>query len=190
MSDRIRIRGPFYRRDTLEVSRDLLGRVICRRDGQGRVLRGRVVEVEAYVGPDDRASHAHRGRTPRNGSMFASGGLAYVYLIYGVHHCLNIVTGAQDFPAAVLIRAAEAPLSGRSATGPGRLCRAFEIDRELDGASLLARELWLEQGRPVADREVRRTPRIGVDYAGAWARRRFRFVIRGHAAVSGPRRLR
>jgi len=190
MPDRNRIRRPFYRRDTLQVARDLLGRMLCRRDEQGQVLRGRIVEVEAYDGPDDRACHAHRGRTARNGSMFEPGGIAYVYLIYGVHHCLNIVTGERGFPAAVLIRATEPPLPGRSASGPGRLCRAFEIDRELDGASLLARGLWLEEGRAVAERDVRRTPRIGVDYAGTWARRRYRFVVRAHAAVSGPRHLR
>ena len=110
--------------------------------------------------------------------------------IDATHPGSECYSGERDFPAAVLIRATEPPLPGRSASGPGRLCRAFEIDRELDGASLLARELWFEQGRPVVDREVRRTPRIGVDYAGAWAGRRYRFVIRGHAAASGPRHLR
>jgi DNA-3-methyladenine glycosylase len=154
------------------------------------VLSGRIVEVEAYDGPEDRASHAFRGRTRRNAPMFAPGGIAYVYLIYGVHHCLNVVTGAADYPAAILIRAAEPPGDGLSASGPGRLCRAFEIDRAQDGASLLGPELWLEAGAPVADREVRRTARIGVDYAGPWARRRFRFVIRDHPEASGPKRLR
>src|SRR5262245_34770213 len=120
-----RLPPSFYRRDTLEVARDLLGRVVCRRlraaDG---VLRGRLVEVEAYDGPNDRASHAHRGRTARNAAMFEAGGIAYVYRIYGVHHCLNVVTGERGYPAAVLIRATEPP-DGASATGPGCVCRAF-----------------------------------------------------------------
>ena len=110
--------------------------------------------------------------------------MAYVYLVYGMHHCLNIVTGPAGYPAAVLLRATESPLEGISASGPGRLTRAFQIDRSLDGASLLGPELWLERGEPVGDRRVRRTPRIGVDYAGAWARKRFRFVIHGHPDLS------
>ena len=83
----------FYRRDTLDVARDLLGRVLCRRLRDGTVLRGRLLEVEAYDGPYDRASHAHRGPTPRNAPMFEPGGIAYVYFVYGMHHCLNVVTG-------------------------------------------------------------------------------------------------
>ena len=179
----------FYRRDALEVARDLLGRFLCRRLPDGRVLRGRLVEVEAYDGPSDRASHARPGLTRRNAPMFEAGGIAYVYLVYGVHHCLNIVTGSEGHPAAILLRAAESPENGVTASGPGRLTRAFQIDRELDRASFAGRDLWLEGGKPVSDRETGRTPRIGVDYAGSWARRRFRFVIRGHPALSGPRGL-
>lgn len=130
--------------------------------------------MEAYDGPRDRASHAYRGRTPRNAPMFEEGGIAYVYLVYGMHHCVNVVTGPEGYPAAVLLRGAEPPL-GRPAHGPGRLARAFEVDRGLDGASLLGNELWLEAGTPVPDSLVRRSPRVGVDYAGWWARRHFRF---------------
>jgi DNA-3-methyladenine glycosylase len=180
----------FYRRPTLEVARDLLGRTLCRRLPEGEVRRGKIVEVEAYDGPDDRASHAHRGRTPRNRPMFATGGIAYVYQIYGVHFCFNVVTGDGDYPAAVLVRATEAPVDGFSAAGPGKLCRAFEIDRSLDGCGLRGRKLWLEEGTTVPDRRVRRTPRIGVHYAGPWAAKRYRFLIRDHPEVSGPRRLR
>ena len=122
--------------------------------------------------------------------MFEAGGIAYVYLIYGMHHCLNVVTGDRDYPAAVLLRAAESPVDGISASGPGRLCRAFGIGREEDGSSLLGRDLWLEAGEPLADPQVKRTERIGVHYAGEWAGRPYRFVIRGHADVSGPRKLR
>ena len=176
----------FYTRDVREVARDLLGRTLCRRLPDGRILRGRVVEVEAYLGRADRASHSHRGKTVRNAPMFEEGGVAYVYFVYGMHHCLNVVTSVKGIPTAVLLRAAETP-DGRSASGPGRLTRAFAVDRRLDGASLLGPDLWLEEGAPVEDRAVRRTPRIGVDYAGAWARRLLRYVIKDHPAVSGPR---
>jgi DNA-3-methyladenine glycosylase len=189
VTSRKRLRREFYRRNTLDVARDLLGRVVCRGLPGGEVRRGRIVEVEAYDGPDDRASHAHRGRTRRNAPMFEAGGIAYVYQVYGVHHCLNVVTGEKDYPAAVLIRATETPVATTSASGPGRLCRAFGIDRALDGRSLTGKELWLEEGAVIPEAEVRRTARIGVAYAGGWARRAYRFVIRGHPEASGPRRL-
>lgn len=182
-----RLTAAFYRRDTLEVARDLLGRLLCRRLDDGTVLRGKLVEVEAYDGPEDRASHASAGKTARTAPMFEAGGIAYVYLVYGMHHCLNVVTGDQGYPAAVLLRAAESPGGAASASGPGRLTRAFRVDRSFDGASLLGPRLWLEAGEPVADRRVRRGPRVGVDYAGPWSRKRFRFVIRDHPAVSGPK---
>jgi DNA-3-methyladenine glycosylase len=178
-----RLGAPFFRRPTLVVARDLLGRTLCREQEDGTVLRGRLVEVEAYDGPSDRASHAYRGLTPRNRWMFERGGLAYVYLVYGMHHCLNVVTGDTGYPAAVLLRAAVSP-NGLNASGPGRLTKAFAIDRTLDGASFLDGPLWLEAGEPVADRKVRRTRRIGVDYAGPWAARRLRFIIAGHPALS------
>lgn len=178
-----RLPEAFYRRPSLEVSRDLLGRTLCRGLPDGTVLRGRVVEVEAYVGPQDRASHAHRGRTKRNAPMFEGGGVSYVYFIYGMHHCMNVVTGAAGVPDAVLLRAATSP-DGRSASGPGRLARAFRIDLTLDGVSLSGDEIWLEEGETVPDRAVRRTPRIGVDRAGSWARRLFRFVIADHPDLS------
>ena len=182
---RSRLERSFFVRPTLEVARDLLGRTLCRALEGGVALRGRIVEVEAYDGPKDGASHARRGLTSRTTPMFAEGGIAYVYRIYGMHHCLNVVTGEAGYPAAILIRATEPPVIGASASGPGRLARAFHIDRELDGASLLGDALWLEAGSPVPDSAVRRTPRIGVDYAGAWSRRLYRFVIAGHPAVSG-----
>jgi DNA-3-methyladenine glycosylase len=183
-----RLPKAFYTRDALAVARDLLGRTLCRRLPDGRILRGRIVEVEAYLGRDDRASHAYRGRTPRNAPMFEEGGVAYVYFVYGMHHCLNVVTSVAGHPTAVLLRATTTP-NGTSASGPGRLTRAFAIDRGLDGASLLGPDLWLEEGEPVSDRQVRRTARIGVDYAGGWARRLLRYVIKDHPDVSG-RRLR
>jgi DNA-3-methyladenine glycosylase len=177
----------FYLRDGVTVARDVLGRVLCRRISAGTVLRAPIVEVEAYDGPRDRASHAWPGRTPRNAPMFEAGGIAYVYLIYGMHHCLNLVTGEAGHPSAVLVRAAAWTEDPRAASGPGKLARLFGIDRALDGAPLLGPDLWLEEGSPVPDRAVARTPRIGVDYAGAWAARRLRFILEGHPSVSGPR---
>jgi DNA-3-methyladenine glycosylase len=109
--------------------------------------------------------------------MFEAGGIAYVYLVYGMHHCLNVVTGDEGYPAAVLLRAAESPDASVSATGPGRLTRAFRIDRSLDGASLEGPDLWIEEGEPVPSRLVRRTGRIGVHYAGEWAGKPYRFVV-------------
>ena len=185
-----RLSRDFYRRDAVTVARDLLGRVLARRLPDGRVLRAPIVEVEAYDGTRDRASHAFPGRTLRNAPMFAAGGIAYVYLIYGMHHCLNLVTGEADHPAAVLVRAAAWPEDPKVASGPGKLARAFAIDRALNGASLLGPDLWLEEGAPVPARAVARTRRIGVDYAGSWAARRLRFYVKGHPSVSGPRDLR
>jgi len=175
-------------RKTLEVARDLLGRTLCRGLADGTVLRGRIVEVEAYDGPRDRASHASRGRTGRNAPMFEDGGIAYVYLVYGVHNCLNLVTGDEGYPAAILLRAAEVQDGMSSARGPGLLTRAFQVDRSLDGSPLTGEDLWLEDGHPVPDREVLRTPRIGVDYAGPWATRKYRFIIAGHSDLSGSRK--
>ena len=178
-----RLGASFYRRPALVVARDLLGRTLCREQADGTVLRGRLVEVEAYDGPSDRASHAFRGLTARNRWMFEPGGLAYVYLVYGMHHCLNVVTGDAGYPAAILLRAATSP-NGANASGPGRLTRAFGVDRTLDGSSFLTGPLWLEAGEPVPDPIVRRTRRIGVDYAGSWAARRFRFIVARHPDVS------
>lgn len=165
----------FYLRPTLEVARDLLGRTLVHVvDGQR--LAGRICEVEAYVGEDDLASHAARGPSLRNRAMYGPGGLAYVYLIYGMHHCLNVVTEAAGFPAAVLIRALE-PLEGVAAMearrgnrpahgltdGPAKLCQALAIDRRLDGHDLTAgAHLWLEAGRPVPPDDIVATPRVGV----------------------------
>ena len=178
----------FYRRDVLDVARDLLGATLCRRLGDGTVLRGTIVEVEAYVGEHDLASHARMGPTARNRPMYEAGGVAYVFLVYGMHCCLNVVTGRKGEPQAVLLRAATSP-DGTSASGPGRLTRAFRVDRSLDGASLLGDVLWLERGERVPDGAVRRTRRIGVDYAGHWARRRLRWVVSGHRDLSGPRAI-
>jgi DNA-3-methyladenine glycosylase len=192
----------FYMRSVHEVARDLLGMTVVRmlpgaRGAQPR-LAGRIIEVEAYDGPRDLASHAAKGRTGRTEVMFGEAGRAYVYLVYGMHFCLNVVTGPAGYPAAVLIRALE-PVEGidrmdpgrarpsQIAAGPGRLTRALRIDLSLNRADLCATgPLFLERGAAVPDAEVARGPRIGVDYAGQWAAKPWRLGLRGSDALSKP----
>lgn len=165
----------FYARPTLNVARDLLGRRLVR-CLKGQRLGGRITEVEAYIGEEDLASHAARGRTDRNRPMYGAPGLAYVYFIYGMYFCLNVVTEEEEFPAAVLIRGIEpdegvaqmaARRAGRPlrelANGPGKLCQALAIDRAFNDHDLTAgRELWIEPGEPLADDAVSTTPRVNV----------------------------
>ena len=164
----------FFDRDTLVVARALIGCNLCRDDG-GTVRRWRITEVEAYDGHKDKASHASRGRTARNAPMFGPAGAWYVYLCYGVHWMLNIVTREAGYPAAILIRGA-GPCSG-----PGILTRELRVDKALDGRPATpGTGLWIEDdGLAVPDAEVVRTPRIGVAYAGPdWSRRPYRFLWR------------
>ncbi|MCP9456360.1 MAG: DNA-3-methyladenine glycosylase [Nitrospira sp.] len=167
----------YFLRPTLTVARDLIGKFLVRHNG-GELLAGKIVEVEAYVGTSDRACHASKGRTARTEVMFGPPGVAYVYLIYGMYHCLNVVTEREGFPAAVLIRAVE--VEGRLIDGPGRLCRLFKIDRSLNRWDLTLRQsLWFEdRGVFVSGRDIDQLPRIGVEYAGEWARKPWRFRLR------------
>lgn len=186
-----RLDQAFYRQRTLTVARALIGLHLVHRAGSERRF-GRIVETEAYLGPADRAAHSARGRTARTAVMFGPPGHAYVYLIYGMWHCLNVVTGDEGVPHAVLLRALEplAGLEGR-ASGPGLLCRAMGIDRRHNGLDLCGDTLWIE--RPATPRAVRigRSTRIGIDYAGEWAARPWRFFDRDSVFVSGrpPRTL-
>ena len=187
----------FYARDTLTVARALLGKRLVRLLDGTRVA-GRIVEVEAYVGEMDSACHAYRGLTARNATMFGPPGHAYVYFIYGMHHCVNVVTDREGYPAAVLIRAL-APVegidtmralrAGRSdrelTNGPAKLCYALSIDRALDGADLVdGGALWIEDDPGAPAPEIAAGPRVGVR-GDRWALEvPWRFWIRGNPHVS------
>jgi len=175
----------FYDRNTETVARELLGKLLVHRvDGLARI--GRIVETEAYLGPQDLAAHTSRGRTARTEVMFGPPGFAYVYLIYGMYHCLNAVTEAEGHGSAVLFRALEpvANLEGQRTSGPGLLCRAMDIDRRLYGHDLTSDDFFIaapEQSEPF---EIVARPRVGVDYAGEWASRPLRFYIQGNSFIS------
>lgn len=174
----------FYDRDTIVVAEELLGKFLVHvSDGVERV--GKIVETEAYLGPHDLAAHSARGMTERNRVMFGPAGHAYVYFIYGMYFCMNVVTEGEGHAAAVLLRALE-PVKNFSdrASGPGLLCRAMKIDRHLNGHDLLSDDFFVATGtRTQAFKTVKR-PRIGVDYAKHWARRHLRFYIAGNRCVS------
>lgn len=162
----------FFERDTLTVARELLGKYLVRRV-RGREIAVMITEVEAYDGPHDKASHAHRGQTERNAPMFGVAGVWYVYLVYGMHEMVNIVTGRKGYPAAVLMRGVE------SVSGPGRLTKFLNITRAQNGKhATRANGFWIEdRGVVLSDTQIKKTPRIGVDYAGAWAKKKYRFLI-------------
>ena len=179
----------FFERRTLTVARALIGMHLVHDDGHA-VRSGRIVETEAYLGPRDLAAHSARGRTRRTEVMFGPPGHAYVYFIYGFWNCLNVVTAAPGVPHAVLLRALE-PLGSLTerTSGPGLLCRALHIDRRLNGADLRGEVLWVEQPAAGSARpRIARATRIGVDYAGEWARRPWRFFDRDSPFVSTARR--
>lgn len=166
--------------DTEAVARALLGQLLVHVVG-GRPRVGRIVETEAYLGPHDLACHSSKGRTPRTEVLFGPPGHAYVFLVYGMHHCFNVVTGDG---AAVLLRAVE-PVEGLGEArtdGPGRLTKALGITKAHDAHPLDTAPLFLAEGEPVT--RVATGPRIGVDYAGAWARRKLRFWEKGNPFVS------
>ncbi len=176
----------FFLKGTLAVARALVGMHLVHRTAHGALHRGRIVETEAYQGPQDLAAHSARGRTARTEVMFGPPGHAYVYFIYGMWNCLNVVTAREGRPHAVLLRALE-PLGDSTdrTWGPGLLCKAFQITRALNGADLLGDELWLEVApRHTPGPRITRAPRIGVDYAGEWALRPWRFYDADSAYVS------
>ncbi|MEW5922556.1 MAG: DNA-3-methyladenine glycosylase [Candidatus Zixiibacteriota bacterium] len=173
----------FYLRPTLEVARNLVGKYLVSTIN-GKILAARLVEVEAYIGEDDPACHAAVGRTERNEVMYGPGGFSYIYFIYGMYHCLNVVTEKEGFPAAVLIRGAE-PIEGietmqsrfdgrknnRLTDGPGKLCKAFGLTREHNGLDLLGGELYIED-RGYIPKRIDCSGRIGIKKA---AEKKWRF---------------
>lgn len=170
----------YFSRPTLLVARSLIGKYLIRENGKGAIA-GKIVEVEAYIGAEDKACHAAKGRTARTEVLFGPAGMAYVYLIYGMYHMLNVVTERAEFPAAVLIRAIE--VDGTLIDGPGKLCRELQIDRSFHRIDMTqGRALWFEdRGARVPTRTIGTFPRIGVDYAGEWAKKpwRFRLLAKG-----------
>ena len=180
-----RLPRAFYARDSVAVARDLLGMQLVIRQPAGLRV-GRIIETEAYQGPEDLAAHSAGGRrTARTEVMYGAAGFAYVYLIYGIWHCLNVVTATRGVPHAVLLRALE-PLRGIATPswGPGLLCRALGIDRTFNGRDLRGQDLWIQAPRRPQPIRIGAGPRIGVDYAGDWAHRHWRFFDRDSPYVS------
>jgi DNA-3-methyladenine glycosylase len=192
----------YLREDTLQISRELLGKILVVPDRNGERVSGRVVECEAYLGRIDRAAHSYGGRrTARNEITYGAGGHAYVFFIYGMYFQLNVVTHTVDTPHVVLIRALE-PLDGieimrarrikngktmpdkNLTSGPGKLCIAMGIDRGLNGADLLGERIWLEEGRKFSAKEIAVGPRIGIDYAAEDAAKPWRFWVKDNMFVS------
>ena len=193
----------FYQRsDVNAIAIELLGKVLCTVDDRGAKTCGMIVETEAYKAPEDKASHAFGNRrTKRTETMFGSGGRAYVYLCYGIHHLFNVVTNVEDVAHAVLVRGVE-PLEGidvmlerrnrkkvdRVLTGgPGILSKALGISTADNNTDLTGGHIWLEdRGISVSDESVIKSPRVGVDYAGEWAKKPWRYRIKGNNFTSKP----
>ena len=195
----IKLPRDFYTRpNVLQVARDLLGKLLVAPNRNGKRVSGKIIEVEAYRGPQDRAAHSYGGRrTKRTETMYGIGGTAYVFFVYGMYYQFNVVTGAAETPHAVLIRAVE-PVEGielirkrrhsqpdhHLTNGPGKLCIALDIDRRLDGDDLLGNKVWLEEDAKVLRSRIMSGPRIGIDYAEEWRDRPWRFWIKDNAFVS------
>ncbi|WP_019639947.1 DNA-3-methyladenine glycosylase [Paenibacillus fonticola] len=192
----------FYELPALEAAPRLLGHTLVRRTEDGEI-RCRIVETESYGGVQDKGSHAFNGRrTARTEIMFGEGGVAYIYLIYGMYHCLNVVTGTENDPQAVLIRAVE-PLTARDEAmmrhhrgaaarrpvdlsgGPGKLCRGLRIDKSLNGQSLADQggPLWIEAGKPLRSEDIMQSPRINIAYAEEYAAKPWRFFVKDNPYV-------
>ena len=176
----------FYDRDTIVVAKELLGKFLVH-DSRGIKHVGKIVEVEAYLGPHDLAAHSAKGRTKRTEIMFGPPGHAYVYLIYGMYHCMNVVTEHEGHASAVLLRAIEPVKNVEGKTcGPGLLCRAMKIDRRLNAQDLLSDNFYIAAPEKTESFSIVKRPRIGVDYAKHWAKRHLRFYIKDNPFVSRP----
>ena len=192
---RVKLPREFYLCDGLEAAEKLLGKILIHRSPDG-LTAGRIVELEAYMGESDRGCHAYGGRrTKRTGIMYAEGGHAYVYLIYGMYCCMNIIVNREDIPHCIFLRALE-PVEGielmkwrrgtdklrNLCSGPGRLCNAMGIDKTLYGEDLCGDRLWLEDDgcKPV----IIRGKRVNIDYAGEDAEKDWRFAVKGSGFLS------
>jgi DNA-3-methyladenine glycosylase len=169
----------FYNRSTLRVAQELLGCFLVRKV-KGKIIRAKITETEAYNGPKDLASHASRGKTERNKIMFAEPGTIYVYFTYGMHYMFNIVTEAKDYPAAVLIRAVELDDKKINTNGPARLTKFLQIDKSFNGLSVCTKKhgLWVEGKKEmISPRQIKKAKRVGVDYAGEYKDKLWRFIL-------------
>jgi len=179
-----RLTREFYDRNTIIVARELLGKYLVHRSN-GLVRVGRIVEDEAYLGPHDLAAHSSKGFTKRTKVMFGPPGYAYVYMIYGMYYCMNIVTEQEGHASAVLLRAVEPVKNVDSRTqGPGLLCKAMQIDRRLNGHDLASDDFYIAAPSKDEPFAIVRRSRVGVDYAKHWQRRLLRFYIKGNPFVS------
>ena len=200
-----RLSAGFFQKDTVHIAEKLIGCFLIH-DTPNGIVGGRIVETEAYLGPDDLGAHSSGGRrTERNRAMYGPRGHAYVYLIYGMYWCFNVVCGPRDLPQAVLIRALEpvygvglmrqnfAAANGSESAlcrGPGKLCIALGITKDQYGTDLRGNRLFLVPGKPAKSETIKTSPRINIDYAGDWAAKPWRFYLAGHPSVSGSAKLR
>jgi DNA-3-methyladenine glycosylase len=169
----------FYQKDTLKVAQELLGCFLVRKMGN-KLIKGTITETEAYIGEDDLACHASKGRTKRTETMYGEAGRAYVYMIYGMYHCMNIITERKNFPAAVLIRAIKIEgVDYKKTNGPGKLCKFLKIYKELNGINITKKDkLWVEPGIKIKKTQIHKDKRIGVDYAQHCQHYLWRFYVR------------
>jgi len=187
----------FYNRPVLHVAKDLLGKILLRKQN-GKILSGKIVETEAYHETNDPSCHAHRGKTRRNAVMFGPPGHLYVYFTYGMHYCMNVVAEAEGIAAAVLIRALE-PLSGIElmksrrdekfkekdlCNGPAKLCQAFAITTKENGISLLENKIWIADSELVSSKQIAVSPRIGISSGQELP---WRFYLKDNHFVSGKK---
>jgi DNA-3-methyladenine glycosylase len=193
----MKLNKEFYRRDTLVVAKELLGKTIIHKSDEG-VTSGKIVDVEAYIGPHDKGSHSYNwNRTKRTETMYLDGGTIYVYLIYGMYHCFNIVSNQKEMPEAILIRAIE-PLTGLDlmekrrktskiknlCSGPGKLCIAMGFNKSLDGESIVNDNVYIEDGDVLHTDDIVQSKRINIDYAKECKEYLWRFTIRHNQYIS------
>jgi len=169
----MKLKRIFFEQKTLKVAKELLGCFLIHQVGDLKII-ARIIETEAYVGPKDKANHASKGITKRTEVMFGSAGHAYIYLIYGMYYCFNIVTESKGYPAAVLIRGIE--IAGQKFIGPGKVCRELKIDKSLNNEDIVkSKKLWLEKGHKST--KIKKLSRVGIDYASEYKDKLWRFLL-------------